>query len=398
MPTVTSGASGSAAHDDSGFRAQPLDVAERAAIAREWLLPWVEAHKGGPGSLRGAFVVEFGCGPGAYTLPLAELGCRVVGVDIDESEVAVARRRVSEAGARHVELHGGPFEALVEIVRSSAGDGADLFLLAATLEHMTIHERLTVLRLARELLRPDGLLVIWETPNRLLWSDYHTSGDPFFHQLPDELALGWVDRVPREELRGAVRSGGALQLWRWGRGASFHEFELAFGDLTGRIVAGGFDPATIDLRTVDRDELALAKYLERKLPRVHPAFSRYWLDLIVRNEPTRQPAPVWRPWTFDTNDSWAVGYSVWGLLHFHRADSWLGVRPGGPVGSLLLGAEPTEKLQVSVWNGDACIGQVDFEASDRTVYEVVDLLAPASELVIHVDAPGVLSFIATKAV
>jgi hypothetical protein len=312
--------------------------------------------------------------------------------------VATARRRLSAAGSPPVALHGGPFEELLEFVRSSTtSNGADVFLLAATLEHMTIHERLTVLRLARELLRPDGLLVIWETPNRLLWSDYHTSGEPFFHQLPDELALGWLDRVPRNELREAVRDGGALQLWRWGRGASYHELELGFGDLSGRIVAGGYDPATIDLRQVDRDELALARYLERRLPNVHPAFSRYWLDLIVRNEPPTQPAPVWRPWSFDTNESGAVGQSVWGLLHFNQADSWLRIRPGGPVRSLLLGAEPTEKLHLTVWDGDTCIGQAELDPSDRSVYAVVDLLTPVSELVLHVDVPVAVSFIATKA-
>ena len=394
MRPVTSGTPGSAALDGSGVRAQELDIPERDRIAREWLLPWIEAHRA---SLEGAIVVDFGCGPGAYTVPLAERGSRIVGVDIDESEVEIARRRLATAGAPQAELHGGPFEDLLETVRAKTPDGADMFLLAATLEHMTISERLEVLRLARERLRPDGLLVIWETPNRLLWSDHHTSGDPFFHQLPDELALAWIDRVPRAELREAVHGEGALQLWRWGRGASYHELELGFGDdLSTRIVAGGYDPATIDLRTVDRDELALAKYMERELPGVHPAFSRYWLDMIVRREPPNEPAPTWRPWTFDTNESWAVGHSVWGLLHFHRADSWLRIRTNDPAGSMLLGTEPTQQMRVSVWHGDACLGEVRLETSDRTVHTVIDFPAPASDLIIHVDAPVAVSFIATK--
>lgn len=392
---MTSGTPGSAAHDGPHVRVQELDIPERDRIAREWLLPWIEAHRGGPGSLQDALVVDFGCGPGAYTLPLAESGARIVGVDIDESEVEIARNRLAMANAPQAELHGGPFQDLLDTVRAATPDGADVFLLAATLEHMTISERLTVLRLAREQLRPDGLLVIWETPNRLLWSDHHTSAEPFFHQLPDELALAWLDRVPREELREAVRANGELELWRWGRGASFHEFELGFGDLAGRIVAGGYDPAIIDLRTVDRDELALAKYLQGSVPGTHPAFSRYWLDLIVRREPPPRPAPVWQPWTFDTNDSWAVGHSRWDLLHFHSADSWLRIQPTQPAQAVLLGVEPTQQMRASVWDGDTCLGEVQLEPSDRTVHTVIDFPAPASELILHVNAPVAVSFIAT---
>jgi SAM-dependent methyltransferase len=373
---------------------QPLDIEERERTAREWLLPWIDQHR----PLDGAVVIDFGCGPGAYTKPLAERADRVIAVDIDEQEVAVARSRL--AGTRNVALTAGSFEQLVAFVGTHAHDGADVFLLAATLEHMTISERLAVLRLALDTLRDDGVLVIWETPNRLLWSDHHTTQDPFFHQLPEELAMTWVDRVPRTEVAQAVRAGGELQLWRWGRGASYHELELGFGALEHRVLAGGYDPDTIDLRGVDRDELALAAYMGRELPHLHPCFSRYWLDLIVRRTPSSRPVVVWRPWPFATNYGYRVTVSRWGLVHFTHDDSWLGVRLDTPVRGLLLGLEPAQRTGLGVWQGPwenmRWIAQVDLGPSEGTVYRMLPLVEPVDELILRVDAPLALSFLATQ--
>src|SRR5215831_18868598 len=55
----------------------------------------------------GESVLEIGCGTGAVTLPLAQAvgaGGRVVGVDISEPMLGVARQRVAEIGAGNVTL------------------------------------------------------------------------------------------------------------------------------------------------------------------------------------------------------------------------------------------------------------------------------------------------------
>jgi len=379
----------------SAIPPQPLDIAARERTAREWLLPWIDRHR----PLHGSLAVDFGCGPGTYTKPIAEWADHVVAVDIDEQEVSVARDRLADA--RNIALAAGSFEKLVRFVETNTPDGADVFLLAATLEHMTIGERLAVLRLAHETLREDGVLVIWETPNRLLWSDHHTTQDPFFHMLPEDLAVAWVDRVPRTEVAQATRVGGPMQLWRWGRGASYHELELGFGALEQRIVAGGYDPDTIELRSVDRDELALAAYMGRELPHVHPCFSRYWLDLIIRRTPLSRPEVGWRPWPFATNDGYRVTVSRWGLVHFTHDDSWLGVRLDAPVRALLLGLEPAQQTSLGVWHGPwetkRWTAQVDLGPAKGTVYKVLRLVEPADELILRVDAPLALSFLATQA-
>jgi SAM-dependent methyltransferase len=50
------------------------------------------------GDVRGLRVLDFGCGSGENSLLLARRGARVVGVDISESLIAVARRRLAVNG------------------------------------------------------------------------------------------------------------------------------------------------------------------------------------------------------------------------------------------------------------------------------------------------------------
>ena len=142
-------------------------------------------------------------------------------------------------------------------------------------------------------MRPDGLIAVIELPNRLVDTDYHTSLLPFFDQLPEELALAYVDRSPRADFRqqmldarAADADGGRLALARWGTGASFHEFELVFGDLSRHVVGGGYDPMLLGDRKVHADETALARYLEGVRPDL-PPFSRYWIDIPAQPDADR---------------------------------------------------------------------------------------------------------------
>jgi SAM-dependent methyltransferase len=276
---------------------------KRRDVATSHVIPWLQRFR----RLSDATVLEYGCGTGAVSCAFAPAVARHIGYDIDPAAIHLAERHLRAHEAENVELHAVGADAIFDAVREHRGE-PDVVLLYAVIEHMTIAERLELLDVARAIVNPDGLIVVIETPNRLVWPDWHTSFLPFLSQLPDELALAYADRSPRDDFREAIAKAvaqgheeGMEALTRWGRGASFHEFELAFGDLTRHVLAGGFDPILAPERPVRWEELALGRELERVRPDVAPAFGRYWLDLVISAKPV-DPAGVsfiW-PWPLET--------------------------------------------------------------------------------------------------
>lgn len=187
------------------------------------VLPWLKRYTDiGPGTR----VLEIGAGTGASVTVLAATGASVDGVDILEGHLEVARWRVAQHELHNAALHCLNATELAGLYSRPY----DLILFSAVLEHMTYSERLQALSEAWANLQPGGVLCIYETPNRLWHRDDHTSILPFFHWLPDELALKYASRSPRREFADNITSLPTDQsLARWGRGASFHELDLAIG-------------------------------------------------------------------------------------------------------------------------------------------------------------------------
>jgi hypothetical protein len=89
-----------------------------------------------------------------------------------------------------------------------------------------------------------------------------------------------------------------MALRRFGRGASFHEFELAWGGLVNdHVIATNWEPEVIPHRAIDPGEIALARTLTRLRPDLDPCWSRQWLDLILTPDPALRRGPFHRPWT-----------------------------------------------------------------------------------------------------
>ncbi len=113
------------------------------------------------GDLRGRLVVDFGCGSGDNALVLARRGARVVGVDISEALLQLARRRV-EANNRRVALL---LEGRANFVAGSAHDlpltdgSVDVVLGIAILHHLDLA---ATSREVRRILRTGGLAVFQE--------------------------------------------------------------------------------------------------------------------------------------------------------------------------------------------------------------------------------------------
>lgn len=199
---------------------------ERLSYNRNRIAPWLNKVK----SLQGANILEIGCGTGISTLALTEQGANVTGIDVDEGALNVARDRMRLAG----------FETELLLINADDiqkhfGDKKfDFIIYYAVLEHMTIEERLTSLKRAWEMLPKESFLAVIETPNRLWYYDSHTAALPFYDWLPDDLAYYYSKFSERRNFKDSYREPNnedMIKFLRWGRGASYHEFELAIAPL-----------------------------------------------------------------------------------------------------------------------------------------------------------------------
>ncbi len=272
----------------------------------------------------------------------------MIGVDIDEHWIEEGREHVRERSHGNIELELHGLDSILAAVAARQGE-IDVFLLYAVLEHLTVSERLAVMRLAREVVKPGGAIVVCETPNRLIYFAHHTAQMPFFHLLPDELALDCYQRSEREDFRAAIDtaaeqgSEAALEaILRWGRGVSFHEFEVVFGDLYKHVLASNYDPLLFSERPIQPDEVILARYLERWRTDLAPVWSRYWLDLILSPTPLVKHPPFLRPWSAQTVASANVGWTSSERLHLSGPGATLWVELPRPTSRLVVGSVTRE--------------------------------------------------------
>ncbi len=274
---------------ESGRRDIEANVSKRYEQSLLNLLAWVQRVF----DLSGKDVLEIGCGTGSSAAALARVAGRVYTCDLKERALAVARGRMRLLGLSNVTivLEGAP--AVFGRARSEFSPQVDAVVLAAVLEHQTISERLQTLREAWSMLREGGILVVYETPSRLSYSDWHTADLPFFHMLGEEVAVRYADRSPRESFRvpiqGAISkswTAGREFLRRHGIGASYHEFELALPKDGVAVLADGYEPEMLALWGVSYEERLLQSYIKQQRLPIHAAFMRHTLCLILAKDST----------------------------------------------------------------------------------------------------------------
>jgi len=216
--------------------------------------------------------------------------------DLDEKSTLVAAKRCQLLNVTNVEIFTRDtswIDAYLEHPRSLSPSRPDVIFCYALLEHLVPIERLKFLEAAWNDLNIGGHILIVECPNRLHWFDWHSTMLPFSDWLPEDIVLLWNARSERpniwssikpnnlSELRDVDRS----QLYRFGRGCSFHEFELAIGLDRLTITAGPHSEKAIyrgNLPGYDQAwEEAIAAKLQGVTPPVHQAFAACCLDLIL---------------------------------------------------------------------------------------------------------------------
>jgi 2-polyprenyl-3-methyl-5-hydroxy-6-metoxy-1,4-benzoquinol methylase len=364
----------------------PNSWEQRRRRAADVLIPWIEQTV----PLAGRTVLEYGCGNAAVSCAFAERAGRLIGVDIDPGWIELGNEEVRKRGLQNVELELHPVESIVEAVAARRGQ-VDVFLLYAVLEHLTVAERLQVLRLARDVVKPDGAIVVCETPNRLIYFDHHTAQMPFFHLLPDELAAEYYPHSARADFRAAIdqaAEGGHVAtleaIVRWGRGVSFHEFELVFGDLARHVIASNYDPLLFSERPIHPDEVILARYLERWRPDLAPVWSRYWLDVILSPTEIERREPFLRPWSAETVASDRVGWTRWENMHLSGRESTLQIDLPHPTERLVVGSVTAHErplaLEISAANFGPRLSADASAPAGHTRFTTFELAQPAQSI------------------
>jgi 2-polyprenyl-3-methyl-5-hydroxy-6-metoxy-1,4-benzoquinol methylase len=251
----------------------------RLASFRSVVVPWIHATI----PLRGKRILEIGAGTGASTVALAEQGASVFAIDVSEGALAVGRDRCQlyQLDATFAAGNAAALEGLFEEIEF------DCIVYFAVLEHMTWQERFASLSAAWKRLRSGQHLIIIETPNRLWHTDTHTSGEPFFHWLSDDVAHDY-SRYTRRDIynrtfTGPITDAGRTLLARWGRGASYHEFALSLNmrpeDLPVVSHLAAFrKQGFASLQPRSRYETLL----RRLAPDIHPAFLGSYIDVILK--------------------------------------------------------------------------------------------------------------------
>jgi len=167
----------------------------------------------------GKRLLDLGCGCGSSSLNLARLleGTEVVGVELIEEFLAVARKRASFHDAGNVSFHRSPDgESLPEDIGAF-----DFVVLSAVWEHLLPAERATLLPTVWKHLKPGGVLFINQLPHRYSPFEAHTTGLPLINYLPDRLAHRLASSLSRsverteswkDLLRRGIRGGTANEI------------------------------------------------------------------------------------------------------------------------------------------------------------------------------------------
>jgi SAM-dependent methyltransferase len=247
-------------------------------------IPWLCSIK----DLRLTKILEIGSGTGCSTLALAEQGAIVTGVDIDEPSIRVAKHRANLYGVDYTLYK----ENAVDIDRFR-NQPFDFIIFFASLEHMTIDERIEALKKAWSLLTSGGFLVVIESPNRLWFHDDHTALLPFYHWLPDQLAYYYSPMSPRvnfyrfsHDLDNKVPES----FHRLGRGVSYHEFELSIGknaladvvgDLDSFLLKRRINPVSAFRQMISKDR-RYHKLLKEINPLIHSSYFFHDINLAIK--------------------------------------------------------------------------------------------------------------------
>ena len=127
-------------------------------------------------------ILDFGCGGGASTMILGRMfpNTEIVGIELNANLLSIAKLRT---------IHYG-FDDRIRLLISPDANSLpkdigrfDYVILNAVVEHLLPHERRMLLPKIWNLLKPEGILFLDETPYRYFPVEMHTTGLPIINYL-----------------------------------------------------------------------------------------------------------------------------------------------------------------------------------------------------------------------
>lgn len=179
-------------------------ISGRMIDVQNTMLPWImEAY-----NIKGKSVIEIGCGTGSATIPFALQVDRIDAYDICINALEAAKKRAFLLGVDNIN-----FRLLDSCWAKSSTKinnffqnvpKADVILLMALLEHLTIDERINLLRGVWNVLEEGNIVIIYETPNRIGFFDWHSFLLPFFNSW----GQSFMSSMNRSKSGGEMGSAG----------------------------------------------------------------------------------------------------------------------------------------------------------------------------------------------
>jgi SAM-dependent methyltransferase len=161
--------------------------------ARQYVLPFIEQTVPVSAALH---VMDIGCGEGGVLIPFLELGCKAVGIELDELKSGYAKNLLAEYINRgQVEIVNQDIYEEAALERFSGQ--FDLILLKDVIEHIPNQEKF--IPYLKKFLKPGGQVFFgfppWYMPHgghQQVCKSRFLSVLPYFHLLPNPLYKGML--------------------------------------------------------------------------------------------------------------------------------------------------------------------------------------------------------------
>jgi ubiquinone/menaquinone biosynthesis C-methylase UbiE len=176
----------------------------------------------------GCSVIDLGAGTGQFTLAVAPLCARVVAVDVSALMLERLAEKLDHGGARNVEIARGGF-----LTYEHSGPPADLVYTRYALHHLPDFWKAVALGRLADMLRPGGVLRLWDVVYGFEPSDAERCIEAWVAQTAGDVEHAWT----RAELAEHVRDEHSTFTWLLEPMIERAEFDIVEADYEASVFA-----------------------------------------------------------------------------------------------------------------------------------------------------------------